>query len=102
MATLISLTAVGLARVIEVGIILKMSFINQKLIKPIIAGSITFGILGPLKPFLMDYHPLITLMIAGLTSVLIFGILIWLMKIDAEDKEFLNGLGILKRLIKRS
>ena len=101
MATLISLTAVGLARVIEVGIILKMSFINQKLIKPIIAGSITFGILGPLKPFLMDYHTLITLMIAGLTSVLIFGTLIWLMKIDAEDKEFLNGLGILKRLIKR-
>ena len=49
----------------------------------------------------MDYHTLITLMIAGLTSVLIFGTLIWLMKIDAEDKEFLNGLGILKRSIKR-
>ena len=101
MATLISLTAVGIARVIEVGIILRMSFINKKSIKPILAGTITYGVLLSIKPSIMAYHTLITLMMAGITSVLIFGILIWIMKIDVEDKEFLSGLGILKGLMKR-
>ncbi|GIT12238.1 MAG: hypothetical protein CM1200mP33_4240 [Chloroflexota bacterium] len=44
----------------------------------------------------MHYHTLVTLGIAGMGGVISFGLLIWLLRIEDEDKDFLNGLGIIK------
>ncbi len=96
-ATFISLTVVGLARVIEVGIILKISFINRKIFKPIIAGILTVIGLGLLKNSLMAYHTLVTLALAGISSLGIFGITMWILKIEEEDLDFFKGLGVFKR-----
>jgi O-antigen/teichoic acid export membrane protein len=96
-ATFISLTVVGLARVIEVGIILKISFINRKIFKPIIAGILTVIGLGLLKNSLMAYHTLVTLALAGILSLGIFGITMWILKIEEEDLDFFKGLGVFKR-----
>ncbi len=99
MATLISLTTVGLARAIEVGVILKMSFINRKVIKPIIAGLLTILGLLTIKDFLLPFHTLITLLSAGIFSLGSFGLILWILKIEDEDLDFLKGLGVLKRTI---
>ena len=99
MATLVSLLVLGLVRVIEVAIILKMNFVNMKFMKPIFSGFLTYLVLIVLKPLLMNYHTLITLGLAGLTSFSIFGFFIWIMRIESEDKDFLYGLGVIKETI---
>jgi len=96
MATFISLTFVGLIRTIEVGIILKMSFINRKVIKPIIAGILTITGLVFIKDFIMPFHTLITLLSAGIFSVGSFGLIMWIFKIEDEDLDFFKGLSVLK------
>mgnify|MGYP006159846843 CR=1 FL=1 len=96
MATLISLTAVGLARTIEVSIILRMNFFDQKLIKPMFAGILTFIGLILSKDYIMPFHSLVTLLFAGLLSVGSFGLIMWLLKFEEEDLFFLKGLKVLK------
>ena len=47
----------------------------------------------------MIYHTLITLGIASMSSFVIFGSIIWLLRIEDDDKDFLSGLGIIKASI---
>ena len=95
-ATLISLTAVGFARTIEVGVILRMNFFDRKVIKPIFAGIIVYTGLLLIKDFIMPFHTLITLLSAGIFSVGSYGLIIWILKIEDEDLDFLKGLSVLK------
>ena len=95
-ATFISLTLIGLVRIVEVGFILKMNFVDLKILKPLVSGIVTYQILFSIKPHIMNYHTLITLGIAVIAGVISFGLLIWLLRIEDEDKDFLNGLGIIK------
>ena len=98
-ATFVSLMLIGLVRVFQVRIILKINLIDIKLFKPIFAGLITYFILFIIKPFILGFHTLVTLSIAGSISLVTFGLLIWLMGIEKEDKDFLRGLGVLKESI---
>ncbi len=100
-ATLFSLVALGIARVLEVHWILKLTIISRNIIKPILAGLVTWLCLWWIKPFLMDYHTLLTLSAVLLLSFLIFVIGLWIMKFEPEDKDFLVGLGILKKSIRK-
>jgi O-antigen/teichoic acid export membrane protein len=95
-ATFISLTLIGLIRIVEVGFILKMNFVDLKILKPLVSGIVTYQILYSIKPYIMNYHTLITLGIAGITGLISFGLLIWLLRIEDEDEDFLNGIGIIK------
>ena len=72
-ATLISLTAVGFARTIQVGVILKMNFFDRKVIKPIVAGIMVYTGLLLIKDLIMPFHTLITLLSAGIFSVGSYG-----------------------------
>jgi O-antigen/teichoic acid export membrane protein len=95
-ATLISLTILGFARIIEVQIILRMNFIDRKVIKPILAGLIIFTGLFFIKDFIMPFHTLITLILAGIFSVGVYGFILWILKLEEEDLDFLKGLKVLK------
>ncbi len=95
-ATLISLTILGFARIIEVQIILRMNFIDRKVIKPILAGLIVFTGLFFIKDFIMPFHTLITLILAGIFSVGVYGFILWILKVEEEDLDFLKGLKVLK------
>jgi len=95
-ATLISLAILGFVRIIEVRIILKMNFLDRKMVKPILAGIIVFTGLYCLKEIIMPFHTLITLIFAGIFSVGIFGIILWVLKIETEDLDFFKGLKVLK------
>lgn len=98
-ATLISLTILGFARIIEVQIILSMNFIDRKVIKPILAGLIVFTGLFFIKDFIMPFHTLVTLILAGIFSVGVYGFILWILKIEEEDKEFFAGIGIIGKSI---
>ena len=100
-ATLISLVAIGIARIYEVWWILKLSFISSKMIKPLLAGAVTWWCLWSIRPLVMNFHTLATLLFVSMVSILIFGIGLWIMKFEPEDKDFLAGLDILKKSLKK-
>ena len=96
-ATLISLTALGLARIIEVQLIMKLSFFSSRLYKPLLAGLVTSFCILSIRSFVMVYHTVVTLTLVFLFSILIYGFVLWLLKLEPEDKDFWSGLIILRR-----
>ena len=95
-ATLISIVAIGLARIIEVQFILKFSFLSSQLYKPLLAGIITWLCIISIRSFVMAYHTLVTLSIVFLISILIYGFALLLLQLEPEDKDFWSGLIILR------
>ena len=95
-ATLISIVSIGLARVIEVHYFLKLSFFSSNLYKPLLAGLITLCCMISIRSFVMSYHTVVTLSIATLSSILIYGFVLCVLKLEPEDHDFWSGLIILK------
>ncbi len=100
-ATLTSLIVVGVIRVIQVYIILKINFLNLKLIKPILSGLACYSILIIIKSSIIDFSTLITLFIATFTSIFVFGLILFLLKMEDEDKEILKSLNFLKGILSK-
>ena len=100
-ATLISLLVIGVLRIIEVKKILGLSMYSYKLLKPILAGCITCIAIFCIRSYIMNYHTVITLLLALPFSIIIYGLVLWLLRLEPEDYDFLYGLNILSRNIKR-
>ena len=102
-ATLISLSLIGVIRYIENWWLNKLQPFNFKVLKSIIAGLVTFGILFYTKQHIMEYHTILTLFFAGITTFGVYFCLLWLFKFDQDDKDVLGALKIIgKSLVKRS
>ena len=99
-ATFISLTVLGLVRVIEVRFILNLSIFSIKLIKPLLATCVTGYCIISMRPYVMNYHTLVTLLLVFLMVIIIYGLSLWLLKFEPEDKDFLSGLNILGKSLK--
>ena len=100
-ATLTSLTIIGLIRVTQVYFILKINFLNLKLIKPILSGLVCYCVLIAIKPLIIEYSTFITLFIAIFTSIFVFGLILFLLKIEDEDKDILKSLNFLRGIINK-
>ena len=100
-ATLSSLIVVGVVRVIQVYFILKINFLNLKLIKPILSGLACYSILIVIKSSIIEFSTLITLFIATFTSIFVFGLILFLLKMEDEDKDILKSLNFLKGIISK-
>lgn len=96
-ATLSTLSIVGCVRALQVRMILKMNFLSFKMIKPVISGILTYVLLMKIKPLMLDFSFIVELIIALLICGLVYLVLLWLMGIDEEDKNFITGLGIIKK-----
>ena len=99
-STLISLFLIGIARVLQVRIILKLNLLSIKLIKPIIAGLLTSVLLFQIRPYILAFDSLIIIMIASVLSIIVYAIILWLMRFDQDDLDFLKGLDVIKKKIK--
>ena len=98
-ATLSSMMFIAMARIIETRIFLKINPFNIKILKSVLAGILTYGVLQYLKPHLMVYHTIITLMLALMIILVIYGALLLLFKFDDDDKDFLHSLNFLKNKV---
>lgn len=98
-ATLSSMMFIAFARLIETWIFLKINPFNVKVAKPIIAGIITYGILYYVKPHLMEYHTIITLILSITLIFVVYGVLLLLFKFDEDDKDFMRSLNFLKKKV---
>lgn len=98
-ATLSSMMFIAFARLIETWIFLKINPFNVKVAKPIMAGIITYGILYYVKPHLMEYHTIITLILSITLIFVVYGVLLLLFKFDEDDKDFMRSLNFLKNKV---
>jgi O-antigen/teichoic acid export membrane protein len=91
-STLITMVLLGIARTIEVKIIFNFSFFSMSLLKPLVSAIFLISSILFIRPLILSYHTLITLLISLFFSVLIYSIFLYLLKIEPEDKDFLSGL----------
>ena len=99
-ATLISLSIIGVIRVIEVKKILGLSLYSYKLFKPITAGAITYVLVIIVRTLVMEYHTLITLLLISVFTFISYGFVLWILRFELEDYDFLSGLNIFNRYFK--
>ena len=95
-STLISLILIGIVRVIQVQYILKINFFSIKLIKPFVASGITTTLLLIVKSYIVNFNVVLTLLLATLICLGTYLILMWVFRLEKEDKEFLKGLKIIR------
>lgn len=98
-ATVISLTFIAIIRLIETQILLNINPFYLKNLKAVFAGLITFGIMICLKQYLMQFHTVLTIISAIITISLIYLLLMLILKLDEDDKDFLKSISFLKSKI---
>ena len=91
-ATLISMSFLGFLRTIEVWYILKLQPVSVRLLKPVMAGIVTWIVLTQIKFIIMSFHTVITLLVATIVIVFSFFVLLWLMRFDNDDKQVVSAL----------
>jgi O-antigen/teichoic acid export membrane protein len=94
-ATLISLTTLGIIRSVEIWGILRLHPLSIKLLKPLIAGAIIMGIMYTIRPLLMTFHTLITLFVATMLTFILYGLFLWLLRFDEDDRQVLAAFRVL-------
>ena len=99
-ATFVTYLVFGILRSVEVWRIIRLQPLSLKMFKSIIAGSVTYVLILFLKRYFMPFHTIITLLLAGLATVLIYVGILYLFKFDADDKEVWNAIKILGKTAK--
>ena len=94
-ATLISLTTLGIIRSVEIWGILRLHPLSAKLLKPLIAGGIIMVMMYTVRPFLMPFHTLITLSVATILTFILYGLFLWLLRFDEDDRQVLAAFRVL-------
>lgn len=98
-ATFISLSFIAIIRVFETKILLSINPFYIKDIKAIIAGFFTFVIAFYLKPLIMGYHTVITIILAIIGIAVIYLSFIIIFRLDKDDKDFLSSIEFLKNMV---
>jgi len=94
-ATLISMTILGLIRSIEIWYLLKLQPLNLKLIKPFLAIFVVMFVMISIKPLIMPFHTIISLIIASIIIGFSFFILLWLIGFDKDDKQVISAIKVI-------
>ncbi len=100
MGTTIALFLISLLRFVENYYLLGLNLLTTKLFKPILAGLSTGMIVYFVKPYMFesgyfDYHSsilhlIIYLLLGALFILLVYTILIWIFRLDDEDKDIVQ------------
>ena len=94
-ATLASMTFLGLIRSIEIWYILRLQPLSLKLIKPFLAIFVVLIVMIFIKPFIMPFHTIISLIIASIIIGFSFLLLLWLMGFDEDDKQVISAIKVM-------
>ena len=100
MGTTIALFLISLLRFFENYYLLGLNLLSTKLLKPIFAGLSTGMIVYLVKPYIFesgyfDYHSsilylIIYLLLGALFILLVYMVLIWILRLDDEDKDIVQ------------
>ncbi|MEE9189144.1 MAG: polysaccharide biosynthesis C-terminal domain-containing protein, partial [Candidatus Neomarinimicrobiota bacterium] len=96
LATLISLIIIAVARIVEIRLLNQLTLVNMKYLKPIIAGAVTAIVILFTRPFIMEYHTLITLACAISVIVLVYISILWIQHFDRDDRDVWSAVLAIK------
>jgi len=91
-ATLISMTFLGVIRSIEIWYYLKLQPLSLKLIKPFLAIFVVMIVMISIKPLIVPFHTIISLIIASIIIGFSFLVLLWLIGFDKDDKQVISAI----------
>jgi len=91
-ATLISMTSLGLIRSIEIWYFLRLQPMSLKLIKPFLAIFVVMIMMISIRPLIIPFHTIISLIIASVIIGLSFVFLLWLIGFDKDDKQVISAI----------
>jgi O-antigen/teichoic acid export membrane protein len=94
----ISISLVNIIRLGEVFLVLKMHPLSSRLWKPVAAGLVAFLPLAALKPLLGSGRPGALLVLAACGAVVFYGLILYKLNPDPEDKFVLEQV---KRRMRR-
>ena len=100
-ATLASMLFLGGIRLIQVWYLLRLQPLSFSILKPFFSSIIVYFIMINVKPFIMSFHTVITLLIAGLLIFIFFIFFLCLMGFDDDDKHVISTLKLLLYKLKR-
>ena len=101
-ATLTSMLFLGGIRLIQVWYLLRLQPLSFSILKPFFSSIIVYFVMINVKPFIMSFHTVITLLIAGLLIFIFFIFFLWLMGLDDDDdKHVISTLKLLMYKLKR-
>ncbi|MGH7496860.1 MAG: flippase [bacterium] len=100
-ASLCSMIVLELLHSVKVWLLLKLHPFGWKLVKPVIAGIATYTVLFLAKPYLVLLPTSATLGLALLITILVFGFVLWSLRLDLDDREFAKGLAIIMQSFRR-
>jgi O-antigen/teichoic acid export membrane protein len=96
LATLISLLIIAVARIAEIRLLNRLTLVSFKYLKPIIAGIVTTIVILFIRPFIMEYHTLITLGCAIIVIILVYFGLLWIQHFDQDDRDVWSAILAIK------
>jgi len=91
-ATLCTLISISFIRGIQNWRFLQLNPFSWKLIKPLLAGIIAMLLGYIVKPFIMSFHTIITLICATSVIFIIFFLFLWIFNLDEDDIELIKTL----------
>jgi O-antigen/teichoic acid export membrane protein len=100
-ASLCSMIVLELLHSVKVWLLLKLHPFGWKLVKPVVAGIATYVVLFMVKPYLVLLPTSATLVLAFNIAIIIFGSVLWILRLDEDDREVTKGLAIITQTLKR-
>ena len=94
-ATLVSMTFLGAIRSIEIWYILRLQPLNLKLIKPFFSFFTVLMLMIFIKPLIMPFHTIISLIIAAVIIGISFIVILWIIGFDEDDKQVISALKVI-------
>ena len=94
-ATLVSMIFLGSIRSIEIWYILRLQPLNLKLIKPFFSIFIVSMLMIFIKPLIMPFHTIISLIIAAVIIGISFILILWIIGFDEDDKQVLSAFKVI-------
>jgi len=79
-------------RIVECKTIVKLHPFQLKLIKPMAAAALTTVILYFMRPFVAPWHTVLTLMTVMFVAGLVYGCVIYALKLDDDDLEVIRSM----------
>ena len=81
----------GSIRSIEIWYILRLQPLSLKLIKPFFSIFIVSMLMILIKPLIMPFHTIISLIIAAVIIGISFILILWIIGFDEDDKQVLSA-----------
>ena len=92
LATFVTLSIIAIMRIFQNWKLLNLTPWNKKIFKPIVSGLFAIFIVLLIKPYLMPFHTIITIVFGAFIIFISYFLFLFLLGLDDDDRELKNTL----------